>query len=210
MVDMVSSERGFVISGGFTIFGGALYTGLRLAFPSMIVPFGWALALAGLGAVGLLATIVFAVLWFVDAQQTSDRPRYVAMLQRYSVALVAIMHELENAPTDAALDAVEQKLRGVNAEAIAWMTENMGMAAAAKYAGGMPAPTQFNWAGEHSAEHRQKRTGMMQRTLMKIDNLNELLASDRWDDPVPLKKRKRTKEWKLLREETARVRADAR
>ena len=153
---------------------------------------------------------MFAVLWFVDAQQTSDRPRYVAMLQRYSVALVAIMHELENAPTDAALDAVEQKLRGVNAEAIAWMTENMGMAAAAKYAGGMPAPTQFNWAGEHSAEHRLKRTGMMQRTLMKIDNLNELLASDRWDDPVPLKKRKRTKEWKLLREETARVRADAR
>jgi hypothetical protein len=205
---MGSNERGFVISGGLTFFGGLLAAGLRSAFPNMIVPFGWALALAAFGALGLMATIVFGILWFLEARGTPDRQRNVAMLQRFSVVHVALMHELERAPTDEALDTIEQRLKGVIKETLKWLGENMGMAAVAKYGGGLPAPTQFHWPGEHSAEHAQKRTAMMQRTALKIENLNELLASDRWDDPVPLKKRRRTKEWKLFKEEWDRTLAE--
>jgi hypothetical protein len=105
------------------------------------------------------------------------------------------------ARTDEELDVIETEYRGMSLPTLAWINENMGIAARAKYGGGIPDPIQFRWGGEHSPEHQRKRLGMMQRTLMKIKNINELLQSDQWDDRVPLRKRKRTKEWKLLKAE---------
>jgi len=62
---MGSNERAAIISGILTASFWAIVLGFNLAFPNMIVPFGWALALTLVGFVGLIATAVFGVRAFL-------------------------------------------------------------------------------------------------------------------------------------------------
>lgn len=57
---MQSNEKGLIVSGGFTGSLAIAGLGFKLAFPDMIIPFGWALSILGLGAAGILATLIFA------------------------------------------------------------------------------------------------------------------------------------------------------
>jgi hypothetical protein len=201
---MGSNERGLVLSGGFTGSLAVITVGFRLAFPDMIVPFGWAMAVLLAGIIGLTCTIIFALRVYLWPAKI-DRHDYIAMLQRFSVMHNGIMAKLERVKTDEELDALERETRAVVSHAFAWISENMGMAAASKYGGGIPDPTQFNRIPGLSVENHQKWTAMMQRMLLKIKNINDLLGSDRWDDPIPLKKRRRSKEWKLMKEELGKT-----
>jgi hypothetical protein len=84
----------------------------------------------------------------------------------------------------------------------------MGMGAASKYVSGTEESFTITWDGEHSPEHHQKLTTMLRRMKLRTQNINEMLASDTWDDPRPLEKRKRSKEWKLLKEEFGKMLAN--
>lgn len=57
---MGAEEKRLVVSGGVTGSLVIIGTGFKLAFPDMIVPFGWALALIVVGLLSLLITLVFA------------------------------------------------------------------------------------------------------------------------------------------------------
>lgn len=58
---MVSDDKRLIISGGLTASFWAVVLGVRLGFPDMVVPFGWAAALIVVGIIGLIATLFFAI-----------------------------------------------------------------------------------------------------------------------------------------------------
>jgi len=69
---MGSNERGVIVSGGLTGSLTIIGFGFRLAFPDMIVPFGWALALLCAGLIGLISMIVFGIRLYLWRRRRGD------------------------------------------------------------------------------------------------------------------------------------------
>lgn len=72
---MGSDEKRLITSGGVTGSFWVMFVGFKLAFPDMIVPFGWALALVAVGIVGLIATAAFAIRAYLPEPQMPPRPQ---------------------------------------------------------------------------------------------------------------------------------------
>src|SRR5205085_3009242 len=86
-----SNERGAFISGAFTLSFAAVAGGFKLAFPDMIVPFGWALTLIFVGALGLVATLVFVTKAYLLKPKHPDPHR--AVLQSLAAPLATVQEQ---------------------------------------------------------------------------------------------------------------------
>lgn len=84
---MGSTERGAIISGGLTASFGAVAVGFKLAFPGMIVPFGWALTLICVGLVGVVTTAIFLFMSMIPKRAPG---RHEAILHSLADALADV------------------------------------------------------------------------------------------------------------------------
>ena len=155
------SEKATFVSAGITLFGGAIFAGFKLGFPDMIVPFGWALTLTGLGMLGLLVTVTFAIRWIIQDWSGGDRKSYVTGLQGWLVQHLTCEQLVKQLPNDEALDDAERTYKRLAKATAFSIFQNLGQAASVKYAGGSANRLNYPWPGEHTQACIKKRGDLL-------------------------------------------------
>lgn len=179
---MGSNERGAIISAGLTGSFGAVLAGLNLAFPDMIVPFGWALTLLVVGLLGALVTIAYATLWLI--QPKSRRQRIQAGLRPHLEILTRMAHQFKAAQTYEEVKALIPDMDSALSAAGNWIRENMAPAAFEKFKTPPTGTTAWSFPGEGSiaAEHR---SNIVVLNEARLDVLDTFLRYDGWDGEDP-------------------------
>lgn len=195
---MGSNERGAIIGAGLTGSAAMVGIGFKLAFPNMIVPFGWAMALISVGLISMFATIAYAVLWLV--QPKSRRQRIQMALQPRYEKLSQFQDRLRSAQEHEEVVALTPDFQAALTETADWISDNMSSAAFEKFKSPKVDSLFLSWPSDPG--NAQHRSNMVMLNQARLEVLDTFLRYDGWDGEEPrLRDRIKTRiaKWKSRR-----------
>ena len=145
---------------------------------------------------GILAG--YTVLLYVTRHwDRTDRDHYHEELGKISDDLVGWDNHLFNAETDADFEARRAEWVAALQNIHTWMRTEMGRRALNKFESVTPSSYNYPWPGEHDGGLRDERNRLIDKFHDYKRNLDELMGSGTWDDPVP----RGTRQWRQRRKE---------